>query len=112
VAEADPRLVKIVLENLFNNAWKYSRNNNFTRIFFGSRVIDDQTTYYLKDNGAGFDMKYADKLFIAFQRLHSEAEFEGNGIGLATVKRVILKHRGKVWAEGEIDQGATFYFTL
>jgi len=107
----DPKLIKVILENLLQNAWKYTGNTSQPEIEFGTRQKNNETIYYVKDNGAGFDMKFADNLFGAFQRLHG-AEFEGTGIGLATVQRLISRHGGHIWAEAVVDQGATFYFTL
>lgn len=113
VAQGDSKLLRVVFENLLNNAWKFTSHQVSPRIEFGiSSQPDGTTVYFVSDNGAGFDMAYADKLFGAFQRLHTEAEFPGTGIGLATVKRIILRHGGQVWAESAVDQGATFYFTL
>lgn len=108
----DEHLLRIVLVNLLNNAWKFTSKRPETRIQFG--CIEDTHTpvFYIRDNGAGFDMSYADKLFGTFQRLHSSKDFEGTGIGLATVKRIILRHGGRVWAEGQVDRGACFYFTI
>jgi len=108
----DPRLLNITLHNLINNAWKFTENTDDAEIVFSSKKEDNETVYCLCDNGAGFDMAYADKLFKPFNRLHSEAEFAGTGIGLATVQRIILRHGGQVWAEGAPDKGACFYFTL
>jgi light-regulated signal transduction histidine kinase (bacteriophytochrome) len=108
----DPKLMRIVLQNLFDNAWKYSSKVKDAVIEFDRFVKDGKTIYFVKDNGAGFDMKYYEKLFTPFQRLHTEDEFTGSGIGLATVKRVILKHGGKIWAESVAGAGSTFYFTL
>ncbi len=108
---ADRRLLQIVLENLLDNAWKYTGQNETTRIHIGSTGEQGQTVYFVRDNGVGFDMKYADKLFNVFERLHG-AEFSGSGIGLATVKRIIVRHGGKVWGEGRPGEGAGFYFTL
>lgn len=110
--EADPGLMKIVLSNLLSNAIKYTRNNNKAHIEFGSYNKGKEKVFYIKDNGVGFDPAYSDKLFKAFQRLHSQHEFEGTGIGLVTVKRIISLHAGKIWAEGEPGKGAAFYFTL
>jgi len=111
-AEGDENLLRIALENLFSNAWKYTKKRNQAEIEFGCRSQDARTLYFIRDNGAGFDMKYADKLFGAFQRLHAEHEFPGTGIGLATVRRIIHRHGGKIWAESEEGKGTTFYFFL
>lgn len=112
-AEGDPRLVRAVLENLLGNAWKFTAARGPARIEFGVWPgSDGRPTLYVRDNGAGFDMAYKDKLFGAFQRLHTQAEYGGTGIGLATVQRIIHRHGGRIWAEGAPDQGATFYFTL
>lgn len=110
--QADPRLLRIALENLLENAWKFTSHKSSARIEFGVDLSKEAPIYYLRDNGAGFDMAYADKLFTPFQRLHSAAEFPGTGIGLANVQRVIRKHGGLLWAEGAVGKGATFYFTL
>ncbi len=111
-ASGDRRLVEIALENLLGNAWKFTSKTEHARIEFGAAVIDGKDVFFVRDNGAGFDMKYVDKLFGPFQRLHKAEDFEGTGIGLATVKRVVTRHGGDIWAEGNIGQGATFYFTL
>ena len=108
----DERLLRAMLENLISNAYKFSSKEPISKIEFGIANINDENIYYIRDNGVGFDMKYADKLFGAFQRLHSKMEFLGTGIGLATVQRIIHKHGGHVWAESELGKGATFYFTL
>lgn len=111
-AEGDSRLLMIVLENLIGNAWKFTAGRSPARIEFGETQVDGRPTFYVRDNGAGFDMAYADKLFGAFQRLHPNSQFAGHGIGLATVHRIIAKHGGRIWAEAVPDRGATFYFAL
>jgi PAS domain S-box-containing protein len=111
-ADADANLIQVALDNLFHNAWKYTSKHAAAQIEFGSFQQADETVFFVQDDGAGFDMAYADKLFGAFQRLHRDHEFEGEGVGLATVQRIIRRHGGRVWAEGVVEQGATFYFTL
>jgi PAS domain S-box-containing protein len=111
-SEGDHRLLKVALDNLFGNAWKFTGKRDGARIEFGATSNDGHPVYFVRDNGAGFDMAFANKLFGVFQRLHAATEFEGTGIGLATVRRVVSRHRGRVWAEGEINRGATFFFTL
>ena len=112
-AEGDPRLLRIVLQNLLDNAWKFTQKHARARIEFGvQRDAKGRRVFFLRDDGAGFDMAYGDKLFGPFQRLHRVDEFPGTGIGLATVQRIVHRHGGTVWAEGEVGKGATFYFTL
>jgi light-regulated signal transduction histidine kinase (bacteriophytochrome) len=105
-------LLRIALENLLANAWKYSRQRDVARIRLTSRRDEDSMMYSISDNGAGFDMSYANKLFRPFERLHSAEEFDGTGIGLATVARIVHRHGGRIWADAEVDRGATFHFTL
>lgn len=112
VANGDAVLLRVVMENLIGNAWKYTGKRERAEISFGVTETCGERTYFVRDNGVGFDMDQADRLFDAFERLHSREEFEGSGIGLATVKRIIQRHGGTIWAEGEVDHGATFYFTL
>jgi len=109
---ADSRLMRAVLENLLGNAWKFTSKVQSAVVEFGAEDRDGATVYFVRDNGSGFDMKYADKLFSPFQRLHSEAEFPGTGIGLATVHRIVDRHGGRVWASGAVGQGATVSFTI
>ena len=110
--DGDTKLLKIAIDNLMDNAWKFTGKHSQARIEFGISLQDGESVYFISDDGVGFDMTYADKLFGAFQRLHSITEFEGTGIGLATVNRIIQRHGGNIWAEGEIGQGAKFCFTL
>ncbi len=111
-AVGDGRLMTIVLENLLQNAWKFTARRPDARIALGREERGDEMAFFVRDNGAGFDMKYAHRLFTPFQRLHDPAEYEGTGIGLATVNRIIARHSGRIWAEAAPDQGATFFFTL
>lgn len=112
IAFGDPQLLRVLLQNLLENAWKYSGRQATTRIEFGRETASDEIIFFVRDNGVGFDMKYADRLFTPFQRLHKPEEFEGTGIGLATVARVVHRHGGRVWAEAQAGQGATLRFTI
>jgi len=112
IVRGDQRLLRVVLENLLSNSWKYTSKHPTACIKFGTIQSPGTSIYYVKDDGAGFDMRYADKLFGAFQRLHGIAEFPGTGVGLATASRIIHRHGGEIWAEGQVEKGATFYFTL
>lgn len=112
VVQGDPVLLQAVLQNLLGNAWKFTARSGSPLIEFGSQEENEERVFYIRDNGAGFDMKYADKLFSPFQRLHRPEEFEGTGIGLATAQRIINLHGGRIWADSRIDEGATFYFVL
>ena len=112
VAEADARLVEILLENLLGNAWKFTAKTTFPRVEVGSLLQDGETTFFVRDNGAGFDQAHAERLFTPFQRLHAAGDFPGTGIGLATVGRIVDRHAGRVWVEGKVDDGAIVYWTL
>lgn len=111
-ARGDPTLLRLVLENLLGNAWKYSGQNPQARIEFGATTGDGRRVYTVRDNGAGFDMRVADRLFGLFQRLHSAKDFPGTGVGLASVRRIVQRHGGEIWAEADVDRGARFHFTL
>ena len=112
VVQGDPTLLRMALENLLGNAWKYSARRARRVIAFERARHEGADAFVVRDNGAGFDMRFADRLFGVFQRLHSASEFPGTGIGLASVKRIVLRHGGRIWADGEVDRGASFYFTL
>jgi light-regulated signal transduction histidine kinase (bacteriophytochrome) len=114
VADADPRLVRSLLENLLGNAWKFTNKTAGPRIEVGTVATGEPqaSAFFVRDNGAGFDMAFVGKLFGPFQRLHANTEFPGDGIGLATSQRIVQRHGGRIWAEGAVDAGATFYFTL
>jgi light-regulated signal transduction histidine kinase (bacteriophytochrome) len=108
----DPRLLRILMTNLISNAWKFTSKEAAARVEIGAEIVDGDTRLFVRDNGVGFDMIYAHKLFGAFQRLHSQSDFPGVGIGLATVRRIVNRHGGRAWAEGAVGEGATFYFVL
>ncbi len=112
IVNGDVRLLQVLLENLFGNAWKFTGQHLEARIEFGASQVNGKETFFIRDDGVGFDMAYVDKLFGAFQRLHAADEFSGTGIGLATAQRIVHRHGGRAWAEGEVEKGATFYFTL
>lgn len=113
ILKTDKKMLEIILTNLLSNAWKFTKKKECATIEINEVNVDElYSTYCIKDNGAGFDMKYADKLFNAFQRLHDKDEFEGTGVGLAIVQRIVNRLGGKVWAEAEVEKGATFYLCL
>jgi signal transduction histidine kinase len=112
IARGDPRLLRVLLENLLGNAWKYTGRHPTAHIAFGRICENGEVVYHVRDDGAGFDLAYADKLFRPFQRLHTPEEFEGAGVGLATAQRVVRRHGGRIWADAAPEQGATFFFTL
>jgi light-regulated signal transduction histidine kinase (bacteriophytochrome) len=112
VAQGDARLLDSVLENLLSNAWKFTGKTERARIEFGAEARGEELLCHVRDNGAGFDMAFAGYLFVPFQRLHRPSEFAGNGVGLATAKRIIERHHGRIWVEGALNRGATFYFSL
>lgn len=111
-ADVDKRFFEVLLTNLLDNAWKYSRHQENAKIVFGVTLLNEETVYYISDNGVGFDMAYADRLFSPFNRLHKAEEFDGVGIGLATVQRIVARHGGRIWTQSAPGEGATFYFTL
>ncbi|HYX53168.1 MAG TPA: ATP-binding protein, partial [Candidatus Limnocylindrales bacterium] len=110
--QADPGLMRVLIENLIGNAWKFSGNNPQAHIIFASEQRDNETVFFIRDNGGGFDPAYTNRLFVPFQRLHTSDEFPGTGVGLATAQRIIRRHGGRIWAEAEKNKGATFFFTL
>jgi len=110
--EGDSRLLEIAFANLLGNAWKFTAKRQDPRIEFGLTQDGQRSAFFVSDNGAGFDMAFAERLFGVFQRLHAADEFEGTGIGLATVQRIVRRHGGRIWANGAVERGATFYFTL
>jgi light-regulated signal transduction histidine kinase (bacteriophytochrome) len=111
-ADVDARLIRALFENLLGNAWKFTSKQPAACIEFGETQQDGITAFFVRDNGAGFDSAFATKLFAPFQRLHAADEFPGTGIGLATVQRIVHRHGGRIWAEGKVNQGATFFFTF
>jgi signal transduction histidine kinase len=111
-ANVDPGLFKIALSNLLRNSWKFTKKQPLSRIEFGTTIIDKENVYFIRDNGAGFDMKFVGRLFQPFNRLHGDPEFKGTGIGLTIVQRIITRHGGRIWGEGKVGEGATFYFTI
>jgi light-regulated signal transduction histidine kinase (bacteriophytochrome) len=112
IVSGDKQLLKIVVQNLLENSWKYTGKKENSQIEFGKTISSGKEVYFIKDNGVGFDMKYAGKLFGVFQRLHSSKEFPGSGVGLSTVQRIIQRHNGQIWAEAAVNEGAAFYFTI
>jgi len=112
VAQCDKRLTERVLENLLGNAWKYTGKERKTKIFFGAESREGKTVYHIRDNGVGFSMEYAKRLFTPFQRLHKESDFKGTGVGLSVVQRIVRRHGGEIWAESTVGGGSVFYFTL
>jgi light-regulated signal transduction histidine kinase (bacteriophytochrome) len=110
--EADEGLMRVALDNLIRNAWKYTSHHEQACIEFGAINRRGETLYYVRDDGAGFDPRQSDELFQPFHRLHTRSEFPGTGIGLATVQRILARHGGRIWAEGAVEKGATFWFTL
>ena len=112
IVKADGRLMEIVLRNLLGNGWKFTKNRENARIEFGETIDHGRRVFFVRDNGAGFDMRNVQRLFNPFQRLHTRGEFEGTGIGLAIVKRVVQRHGGEVWAQAREGEGAEFFFTL
>ncbi len=111
-AEVDPMLARIVLRELLGNAWKFTADSEVAHVEVGALDQDERRAFFVRDDGAGFDMRYAEHLFGVFQRMHPPGEFEGDGVGLAMVQRLVRRHGGRCWAEAEPDAGATFYFTL
>jgi light-regulated signal transduction histidine kinase (bacteriophytochrome) len=105
-------LVRLLLTNLIGNAWKFTRNEDHAEIRVGKEVVSGESRIFVRDNGVGFDMIYAHRLFGAFQRLHSQSEFPGEGLGLAAAQRIVNRHGGRIWAEGAVGEGASFYFVL
>ena len=111
-ASGDRRLLRILLSNLINNAWKFTAREAEPSVEIGTEIVDGESRLLVRDNGVGFDMVYAHRLFGAFQRLHSQSDFPGAGIGLATARRIVNRHGGRIWAEGAVGEGATFYLAI
>jgi light-regulated signal transduction histidine kinase (bacteriophytochrome) len=112
VANGDRQLLHVVMQNLLDNSWKFTGKHSHAKIEFGVDNSNSKPTYFVRDDGSGFEMDYADKLYLPFQRLHTPDEFPGTGIGLATVQRIIHRHGGRIWAESAVEKGTTFYFSL
>jgi light-regulated signal transduction histidine kinase (bacteriophytochrome) len=112
LVQGDENLLKLAIENLFNNAWKFTSKRAAARIEVGSIQKDNQTVYFIKDNGAGFDSTRAGKMFMPFQRFHASSDFQGTGVGLSIVQSVTQRHHGRIWAESIVDEGTTFFFTI
>jgi light-regulated signal transduction histidine kinase (bacteriophytochrome) len=111
-ADADPMLARLILRELIANAWKFTARREVAHVVVGSQKVDGELAFFVRDDGVGFDLRYAEHLFGVFQRMHPPGEFEGDGVGLAMVQRLVRRHGGRCWAEAEVDHGATFFFRL